>query len=79
MIKLTEREILMFENLAKVNEGKALADYLERLTTYICDIRNLGELSNAERVNISKILKDEVIDRLRLVNPERSKKNSEYI
>lgn len=78
-MKLTEREIRMFQNLAKISEGAILAEYLDRLTAYICDIRNLDGISNAERLNISRVMKEYVIDKLKLNNPDKSKDKNPYV
>ena len=48
----TEQDIKMFQALNKSRVGKQLVDYLDRLATYKCDIRNLGneELAGAKEI-----------------------------
>lgn len=47
-MKLTEKDIQMFDSLRKSDVGASLAEYIGRLESYVCDIRSWGPNDSAE-------------------------------
>ena len=68
---LTEQEKKLFEALNKSQQGKSLVEYVERLCV---ELFNPMEVT-AENINSRKdtidILKRDIIDRIRLITPEK--------
>ena len=70
-MRLSEQEVAMFEGLQKSALGPKLAEFLERLSDDLCDIRSMSSPtpeSLQETMRLCEVLKSEVIDRIRLTN-----------
>ena len=76
-MKLTEADKQLFTSLNKVETGKALLDYLDRLQLSLCDSRNWGENDTKEVMNASAdIIQREIVDKIKLRHtPTRSEQN----
>ena len=65
-----------FESLNQSETGKTLVDFLEDFCGKICDIRDMGTLTVEQRLELEKLIRKEIIDKIRLVNlPKRSDTN----
>lgn len=80
-MKLEQKEIEFFKNLHRTPVATSLVDYLSRLSNHICDSRNWDTLKieNKEVANSSaKVIKDFIIDRLRIQNPPKEGQKYEW-
>lgn len=80
-MKLNTREIEFFKNLHQTEVSSSLVEYLERLSNYICDSRNWDTLNikDKEIANSSaKVIKELIIDRLRLQTKPKKEQDYEW-
>ena len=68
----------LFKNLHDTETGKLLIGYVEFLCDEICDVRNYPDLNPDERRVFAGILKEKIIEKITLVNEERSKDLNMY-
>ena len=62
----------LFESLNQSETGKNLVKYLEELCSKICDVRKMGNLNNEQRLELEKLIRSELIDKIQLRNPKKS-------
>ena len=66
----------LFEGLNKSQTGKVLVEYLEEMVAKYCDVRNFPEMTNEVRKQLDIIIRQELIDRIKLVNHHKESKDS---
>jgi len=69
-------DIKLFEDLRKSDLGKELGEYLERLNSHLCDIRNwegytFDEIKALEKA--SKVIEIHLADKLKYKNDKKGK------
>lgn len=78
---MTEQEITMFKALQSTGHGDVLIGYLENLCDALCDIRLMPTADIEEqksRLMAVKVIEDHVIKVLKMKNPEKEVKLSDY-
>lgn len=73
-----EQDIEMFQSLNASPTGKFLIDYLERVLAEVCDVRQYGEMDNKTRLMIEKIIREKIINRIKVVEKHKSKNKFQY-
>lgn len=72
-MKLTEKDIKLFQSLNSSETGRSLVDYLERLSSWICDIRNLKDEDAPLARSIGNFIKINIIDQIQLLNQPKKR------
>lgn len=81
-MKITPEQIEVFKSLQQTGSGRALAAFFEEMTRELCDIRRMPSLNDAvkeARADLVSLIKAEVIDRLRLSNPDSVRDPNEFV
>jgi hypothetical protein len=73
-MKITENDKKLFEALNKNQYGKLLVDYLERLIASMFDPETLTQDNLESKKQASKVISDEIIDRIQLVMKKKDSK-----
>lgn len=69
-MRLNEKDSELFKTLNKSTLGKDLVDYLERVISYTCDVRNMTDEDSAESVKkAANVIQVNVIDKIKLRSP----------
>lgn len=76
-MKLTEGDVKLFQSLNSSKTGELLIDYLERLSSWACDVRHLKDEDVPAARGIGNFIKDYLVDHIKLVNspPKRPEAN----
>lgn len=70
----------LFDALKGTAMGTALVDYLERWTAKLCDVRNITPGADISAIlGIVKQLEADVIDRIKLTNPNDEKEINPFL
>lgn len=64
-MKLTEKDIEMFGNLNKTSTGTRLLDYLDRLQTHVCDVRNMHEEDRDAALKTANAIQEHLVDKIK--------------
>lgn len=74
MMRLTNQDLRLFYSLSQTDTGKSLIDYLIRLNAWLCDIRNLKGVSEAERQGrliFAEAIENHFIREIRISNEKK--------
>ncbi len=77
-MKLNENDIQLFKDLNSSSSGKALLDYLERLKRDIFNPENLTKENLDSKKEVARIIDEDLINRVKLVNQERQQTPYQY-
>ena len=69
----------LFESLNKSETGKRLVEFLEEFCGSVCDVRKMGSLTVEQRVELEKLIRREIIDKIKLVNEFKDLNPNEYL
>ncbi len=73
-MKLTEKDLSMFESLQGTSLGSALTDYLLRLQAYVCDSRTWAENEDKTHANkVAAIIQGELVNRMKVRDNNKEK------
>jgi len=67
-----------FQNLMNTETGRWLAEYSERVTAKVCDVRYGGDMSAEVRRAVAEVIQTEFIDKIKLQNVKKKKKLNDW-
>ncbi len=79
-MRLTDRDLKLFESLSKSHTGKALIDYLNRLNDWLCDVRNMDGIEETDRkarLEFANLMENHFIKKIQLSNEKKLDKKKE--
>ncbi len=77
-MKLTEEDIRLFRSLNKTETGMQLLDYLERLIHSMLDVSTLSKENVEAKKEAVMSIKENLIDRIELVNHPKESSLERY-
>ncbi len=77
-MKLNELDVQLFKDLNSSSQGRSLLDYLERLKTSLFNPEELTIENLPARKEVARILNEDLIERIKLVNREKNKAPYQY-
>jgi YesN/AraC family two-component response regulator len=64
-MKLNEKDIEMFKAFSRSETGKNLVDYLQRVITHTCDVRNMANGDTKESIQkAASTIEKHIIDKI---------------
>lgn len=78
-IQLDKKETDLFEALGRSHDGLVLQGFIEKLIRTVESVRTKTDLSNDARIEISDLLEENFINRLKVIRGEiEAPQNNEY-
>lgn len=83
-MKISEKDVQLFKELKTVGITTSLIDFWDRLSSWVCDIRNMEGLTNEDikaRSAVINLIEEHWINKMRNVETEISRKaegNKQY-
>ena len=78
-MKLNDKDVNLFRVLNKSAQGRDLIDYLERLKRELFNPETVTPENLTGRKDMVKILNEDLINRIKLVNEDRVNNPNDYI
>lgn len=70
-MKLTDKDVQMFKTLNQSDLGTALVDYLNRLTTDMCDVRTMKDEDVVSVRVAARYIDENIINKIKIVTQSK--------